>query len=348
MPNRTRGILAPVVLALSIGAVMGGLSVGTFIAADKVAGSPLVTDVPAEPLVVEVSPARVRTKVAVTYELRSDPGMTVASGAGGLLTWVDVVVGDRLTTGRTLAEVNDRPIVGMVSPRPLYRSLEVGDEGRDVIAVERLLRDLGFLSDQPDTLFDFGTAEAVNAFNLRYSQPPSFGAFDMAAVAWLGSTPLRVAEVNARPGEQIQPGERLVTGPPRPTAVAVVEPESGIASTNDGHELHVGSVSTPYVAGSGEVSEVAGVRRIAQATPPSGEGTGEVVSAAVELIIRVPASAVVTDTNGKLCVFESPTGPPFQVTPIRGQFSVVELPASTGLTQVLVNPVQTRKSAACG
>lgn len=348
MPNVPRGMLAPVVFALSIGAVLGGLSVGTFIAAERVAGSPLVTDVPAEPLVVEVSPIRVRTKVAVTYELTSDPGMTVVSGEGGVLTWVNVVVGDRVATGSTLAQVNDRPIVGMVSPRPLYRSLELGDEGRDVLAVERFLLELGVLADQPDTVFDFGTAEAVNAFNRRYSQPSSAGTFDMAAIAWLGSTPLRVAKVNARPGNQIQPGEPLVTGPPRPVAVTVVEPESGIASTKDGHKLRVGSVSTPYVAGSGKVSEVAGVRRIAQATPASGEGTAEVVSASVERIIRVPASSVVADSNGKLCVFESPTSPPIQVDPIRGQFSVVELAALTGLTHVLVNPAQTRKSAACG
>lgn len=335
-----------VVFALVVGVVVGG-AVFAAVGVDGATDSPMVSDVDAEPVVIDVSPERVQSTASVTFQVRSAPGAEVTSNTSGLLTRVAIRAGETMRSGSTLAEANDRPIIGMVSDRPLYRSLAVGDHGPDVLALERFLRDLELGDGEPDDYFGSDTAAAVNEFNDRYHQPDPSGAFDLASIAWLGPRPLRAAKVAGRPGEQTSPGQLLATGPPTPVSIAVTEPDTGLSRVHGGYTLQVGETAVRYRAGSGMITDHRAVADLANAASAAGEGFADAVSVRGERVIRVPASAVVVGSGGDLCVFESADGPPIAVDPIRGRLSAVDLPATSDLRRVLVNPAQVRASAGC-
>jgi HlyD family secretion protein len=113
-----------------------------------------------------------RGQVSEAQQLTATP--VAAAGLLPRVTATPVPVGGQVTAGSVIVEVSGRPLVALPGEVPAYRDLVPGSQGKDVSAVQKALRELGFASGRDlDGVFGAGTEEAVSAFygHLGYSVP---------------------------------------------------------------------------------------------------------------------------------------------------------------------------------
>lgn len=170
-------------------------------------------------------------------------------------------------------------------------------------------------------------------------------------LVYLGVGSFTTVEVSTRPGQAVAPGDVLATGPVRPLAVVVTEGQGqgsgSIAGDGAAFVLDVAGVTVPYEMGSGAVTDPALVAKVADALRGQTEGAARLRLATPEPVVTIPASAVITDPNGALCVFTGPKSGPLAVTPIGGGTTTVQLPTTFAATEVLANPRDVLDNPSC-
>lgn len=88
----------------------------------------------------------------------------VRAATSGVVTSIEFVAGDMVEGGDVLFTVDLRPVIIAAGDIPAFRDLQTGDSGPDVMQLESLLADLGFLVADPNEDFDDQTAAAVRAW----------------------------------------------------------------------------------------------------------------------------------------------------------------------------------------
>ena len=83
------------------------------------------------------------------------------SSAQSVITNTPARAGSTITPSDVVVEISGRPVVFLRMPFPLYRDLHVGDQGRDVAALQRALADIDLYGGAVDGRFGSGTQAAV-------------------------------------------------------------------------------------------------------------------------------------------------------------------------------------------
>lgn len=264
--------------------------------------------------------------------------------ASGLVTSVDVAVGDTLTTGTVVATVEDLPVVAYTSEAPLFRDLAAGDTGRDVRTAQTFLAELGHYGGAIDGRVTEATEAAIAAFNDAHGWGDDT-TLRLASLVWVGPGPGTVATVSSQVDAEVQPGEELVSMTAPISHVTVSEP-AGLPPEGD-LVLHLGSRTVPYERGSGIVTNPSLASAIADALAPAEQGTVTLALAEPVRIGTVPSSAVVSDPDGATCIFADVTSAPLPVTPLGGRLVVVDLDPGLVGQAVLLNPRDVRTDLTC-
>jgi peptidoglycan hydrolase-like protein with peptidoglycan-binding domain len=151
------------------------------------------------------------TEYDVYASAPSSASSSSASGDSGTsptyVSRLDVAVGDAISNGQQLAEIDGAPLFALTGTVPAWRDLTPGESGPDVTELQDALAALGYYDDG-DTAGYFGpaTEAAVDAYfeHLGYT-PPSSGGVPAADVVFLPSLPVTVLAVNGATGSQ--PGQ---------------------------------------------------------------------------------------------------------------------------------------------
>lgn len=326
--------------------VLAAAGAGAAWAADRVAPSPLTSDATSAPLVVPVATAERSRSIGVGVAIVSAPGHQAVSAAAGTVTAVLAKPGDTLATGDPVAVVDDRAVRALVADRPLWRDLVAGQEGEDVRALQVFLAGLGHLDATPDGRYGRATRAAVRAFDAADGRRTDGATFPRGSVTWVGTEPLTVAGVDAVAGHGVEVGAALLHGAEVATTVTVSEP-AGSPTLTGAAALVVGSAQVPYEPGSGSLTAPDHVAAIAAQVGSAGESTGQIVEADRRTVAVVPATAVVTDADGRSCVFPSVDGAPLAVIVTGGGLASTDVAWSESFTQVLANPRAVREELAC-
>lgn len=117
---------------------------------------------------------------------------------GGTLTWLPRT-GAVIHPGERLFEVDGEPVVLMDGTTPAWRTLHVGDEGADVLQLERNLAALGHDPGTVDDAFTSATAAAVRAWQEQWGMTES-GRVELGDVVFLPGA-RRVAKLTGTLGE---------------------------------------------------------------------------------------------------------------------------------------------------
>lgn len=127
-----------------------------------------------------------------------DPIPVQAAGQG-VLTWLPSA-GDTVKRGQPVYRLNEQEVPLLYGATPLYRTLDVDAEGRDVEVLEKNLAALGYTGFTVDDTYTEGTADAVRDWqeDLGRAETGTVGAGD--AVVAPGAR--RVAEVQGTLGGQ--------------------------------------------------------------------------------------------------------------------------------------------------
>ncbi|MEV4015715.1 peptidoglycan-binding protein [Nonomuraea angiospora] len=135
---------------------------------------------------------------------------TVPNNTPGTLTWLQAA-GSVVTRGRTLYEVDRRPVVLMYGTTPMYRDLRYGvSDGPDVEQLERNLKALGYGNDLTvDDHFSPTTADRV----LEWQDDRGLevtGTVTPSTVVFLPGR-VRVKEVSGATGDKSRSGKPVLT-----------------------------------------------------------------------------------------------------------------------------------------
>lgn len=305
----------------------------------------MTSDVADGPLIVDVSTEeRVNSYgvgLAVTYE----EGQVLSAETSGTLTGLSASAGDVLEAGDEVLRIDDLPVIAFLSDAPLWRDLSLGLRGDDVSRLQQYLTQLTYYSGPVDGVYGSGTASAVQRFNRDHGRAAGGTTFELRSVIWVGQAGFSIGSIDIAIGDSVAPGDQIIRGP-RVARLGVTEPPGGLASST-GYELIVSDLRVPYEAGSGTIVDNEVVAAVAGVLGTSAEGAGQIVSTDVIPVRRVPASAVVVDDAGGICVFSGLGEPPTAVTLIGGTVAHADLSDDTTIDEVLVNPLQVMEEPSC-
>ncbi|WP_165969273.1 peptidoglycan-binding protein [Actinomadura sp. KC06] len=131
----------------------------------------------------------------------------VVNQAKGIYTWVPGV-GKEIGCGRALYRVDEKPVVLICGGTPAYRALSVGDEGREVRALNENLVKLGYAErselDPRSDYYGTETAEAVAELQDELGTAET-GRLDLGDAVFLPG-PLLVTKAMAKAGTRAAPG----------------------------------------------------------------------------------------------------------------------------------------------
>ncbi len=358
---RRRRALLGVGIAAALLAV-GGLIGASFVkspqqlAADTGAPPPTVITAP---VVSQVMTSSVQMRGVVypsaQYDVyvsapSSGAGSSASSSAAGAstgavyITRLEVAVGDTITSGEQLAELDGEPLFVLAGPVPAWRDLTPGESGPDVAELQNALASLGYY-DGGDTAGYFGAAtqDAVAAYyeHLGYTAPAS-GGVPAADVVFLPSLPASVVAVNGAAGQQPgQPflelaarGSLALTGELPPAYAGQVKPGlsvtiydavTGIHATGIVAGLGTATATVPtgtvVDVGSGAASAAAASSGSSNASAGSGGsgssgGSGAVTFIPLTVRPSAPLAAALNGENVLVTVQTGQTEGPVLTTPV--------------------------------
>ncbi|GAA3130778.1 peptidoglycan-binding protein [Planomonospora alba] len=141
-------------------------------------------------------------------ELGYGPAVTAVSRRPGTVTWLPES-GALIGRGKPLYRIDDDPVVLMYGATPAYRDLRAGTEGRDVEALERNLRALGYDGFTVDGEYTSATAAAVMEWQQDRGLEET-GVVELGRVVFAAGR-VRVDALETEAGRPTGPGQRVLT-----------------------------------------------------------------------------------------------------------------------------------------
>lgn len=160
------------------------------------------------PKTAEVTRQTLTEAQSADGELGYGPATMVTGRLPGTITRLPAT-GRRITRGKALYEVDDRPVTLMYGSMPAYRTLGQGIEGPDVKQLERNLKALGYGGFTVDDDYTYDTAEAV----MRWQEDRGLeetGVVELGRVVF-ASGALRVDTLQAEEGDPTSPGRKVLS-----------------------------------------------------------------------------------------------------------------------------------------
>ena len=257
--NRKIWVAGAAVLVAAIGGVIIATSAGPATPAprDPAASTAKVERGPLAALVTQVG--------TLTYRARSDGSpFPVINQAGGVYTRLPES-GDRVDCGGVLYRVDDRPVLLLCGPVPVYRELHTGLAGQDVRQLNRNLRQLGYdvRIDPGDSHFTAKTEKALRALQHAKGLPVT-GALAIGDAVFQPES-MRVARVIGELGGPARAGAAVLNGTSGRLHVQLTLDPSQQGEVRTGDRAQIILPGNTPVSG-----RVEGFGRVAQA--PAGPG----------------------------------------------------------------------------
>ncbi len=131
---------------------------------------------------------------------------TLTAESSGRVTWLPAT-GRTIRRGQKLVRVDEQPTIAMFGTIPAFRTMRVGNEGRDVRQLEANLAKLGYSGFTVDDTYTTATAAAVADWQGDVGLVSS-GTVELGQVTFLPGK-VQVGARAAAVGDSVQPGAAL-------------------------------------------------------------------------------------------------------------------------------------------
>ena len=251
----------------------------------------------AAPATTAARRATLTQTVDASFTLAQEDTVKLASATAGTVTSVSLTKGKTITALAELATINGTAIYGIPTTYPLYRNLSSGDEGKDVLALEKALDAAGYDPGDVDGTFDSDTVTALKDWQADQDLTET-GTFDKSIFVGVKPNYL-VDDVSVSVGDQVMNGGALATLAPRQSLVAKAD-----VSQLDVNKLKVGQKVALTFDGLSSATATGKVSDIATTSESSGSsaGTSTVVQYAVTVTVNKLPSGAKTGMTGQASV----------------------------------------------
>jgi peptidoglycan hydrolase-like protein with peptidoglycan-binding domain len=259
--------VASVVAVTGLAGAMGWLLLGTRSAP---------ADPPAATRVPTAQAAVVRTDVAERNQFSGSLGhagaSTVIAPAMGTLTG-SRDIGQVVHQGRSLYEVDGKPVLLLYGKRPVWRAFSSGmSDGADVKQLQAALKALGYGPHLTiDRHFSTGTYRAIRRWQAA-ARLPVTGTVPLGQVVFLPQA-IRITGHSVELGAPVQPGTPVVTGTTDQRVVIVQLPPADLPTTRVGDSVMV-LLSDGRTQRRGRIIAISPTTTTTGSSSSSGEGSG--------------------------------------------------------------------------
>jgi hypothetical protein len=161
---------------------------------------------------VEATELAFRDPQEASFVLTTAPPQSLRTGAGGVLTSFSCHEGGGLGSGTALFSVNGAAVVGLATSMPLWRDLDMGDEGPDVAALQAELARLG-KGVAIDGFWGRADAAAFAELITAAGASPVPSAVSLGSIAWLPAPSVTISACLLAPGSSIAAGQAIAEFP---------------------------------------------------------------------------------------------------------------------------------------
>jgi HlyD family secretion protein len=257
----------------------------------------------------------------LTYRARSDGSpYSAINQAGGTYTELPDA-GEKVDCGDVIYRVDDHPVLLLCGTVPAYRDLDSGDEGKDVLQLNRNLHKLGYDADPGHSGFTAKTEEALEKLKADKGFDETEGLHIDDAVFLPRSA--RIAAVRAELGGPASPGAQVaqatsdtlevrvdldasqqgvvkvgdlaqITLPGNKSVKGKVDRLGRVAQAPEGENANAGAATIPAYIGLDNPKQASGLDRAPVQVDITTEG--------VDSALSVPATALVGKSGGGFAV----------------------------------------------
>jgi peptidoglycan hydrolase-like protein with peptidoglycan-binding domain len=189
--------------------------------------------------------------------------------------------GSVVRRGGKLYEVDGRPVRLLYGGRPAWRALRVGDEGADVLQLERNLRALGYTADHDVTVddeFTAATREAVEDWQADKGMPED-GVVDLGEVVFEPGE-VRIGAHGAAVGAPAQGEIMRVSSANRVVSIDLPTSDQGDVAKGD-------KVTVELPDGTETGGRITSVGRVAETPPSSDDPTADQGDPTIEVEVTL-------------------------------------------------------------
>lgn len=334
-----RRFAAPALLALLL---VVPLAVGVWLAVRALSISPLESSQATGPTVGVVEATTRTDQISTTARFVAGDPLPVLSQSTGLVTEMAINPGTPVETGDIVMHVDGSPVTAYVSVTPLHRNIVGGLTGDDVAIAQTLLADLGYQIERADGRAGPRTVAAIEEFNNDRGLGDDNGVLSLGSLLWIPEPSEPPASLSVSVGTTLTPGvEVYVSTSAAPSVTLALEP------SDQERVVTVADVSAELPPGAVTITDPGTVEAIGALQGEELSVPAIVMLAEPRQVGAVPATAVVTDAEGKVCFFPSVDGSGVVVEATEGSFGMVDVDAELVGTPVLLNPRDVRADLAC-
>lgn len=268
-----------------VAVVIVGLAAGSFVAG-RLTNPPIRDTIEQAqatiPVDAEVELRVVDSRASYAAQVEEPTGIDIPLTVAGVVVRTSLSPGDKVAPGALLGVVENQPLFALPEPLALYRDLNRGDKGDDVLTLQRSLAAAGYRVEATGMVGN-QTLTAVNAmFRSAGFDPPTGIAFRQFVPLPLDVSVTEVAGV----GTVISPERPLFHGQRGTPSIAMMI-DSVAAS-----ELTVGQAMTANIGGTTAEASVISVGEFVEPTAESPGGRKVVLTPTDPAVVLTPGSQV--------------------------------------------------------
>lgn len=259
---------------------------------------------------------------------------------------MSISVGTPIAPGAVVLAIDDRPVIAFIAAAPLWRDIAAGTSGEDVSRASRFLKSAGVYRGPLTSTAGARFVASVRELEERAGLHPD-GILRRSDVVWLGPGVATLRDLSIDVGSSVRSGEAIGRVRAANQGVAF-EPAESLDTAPD--QLTVGSTTVALTDGetaAKRVTEPDSVAALQAELAANPSAAAFVTSSQGAPVGVVPATAVVTDLSGSMCVFPDASGTSIKVVVATGTLTAANVdPALVG-RRVLLNPRETRVDLSC-
>lgn len=278
---------------------------------------------------------KVTNNLFATLKMRWSNVEDLWIAGSGIVTALHTQVGESISSGTLLLDINTSPVISWHTLAPFHRSLAEGDTGLDVQMLASLLASTGDLqpSEEQTTYFNSAIADAVINFNQRFGLGTTSD-FDYTKIVWLPTETVIIGKSDLQVSQEVVGRTSGYTTRPELLEAHLFDFSRPLSSWDNASIILSNNLEIQLE--DREIIPANKLQAIERVVEPGADTVNVQVEQRLGAVSLVPVTAIQRSSSGAACIYDNQQQLQF-VDIIGGEAGIVYL-SPIVQDKVLANP----------